>query len=77
MTRSISVRLDSEISERLNILSELTGRSKSYYIKEAVEQRLDEMELIYLAQSRSENLRSGKSHTISWEELKKRNGLED
>lgn len=77
MTRSISVRLDSEISERLNILSELTGRSKSYYIKEAVEQRLDEMELIYLAQSRSENLRSGKSHTVSWEELKKRNGLED
>lgn len=77
MTRSISVRLDSEISERLNILSELTGRSKSYYIKEAIEQRLDEMELIYLAQSRSENLRSGKSHTVSWEELKKRNGLED
>ena len=77
MTRSISVRLDSEISERLNILSELTGRSKSYYIKEAVEQRLDEMELIYLAQSRSENLRSEKSHTVSWEELKKRNGLED
>lgn len=77
MTRSISVRLDSEISERLNILSQLTGRSKSYYIKEAVEQRLDEMELIYLAQSRSENLRSGKSHTVSWEELKKRNGLED
>lgn len=77
MTRSISVRLDSEIFERLNILSELTGRSKSYYIKEAVEQRLDEMELIYLAQSRSENLRSGKSHTVSWEELKKRNGLED
>lgn len=77
MTRSISVRLDSEISERLKILSELTGRSKSYYIKEAVEQRLDEMELIYLAQSRSENLRSGKSHTVSWEELKKRNGLED
>lgn len=77
MTRSISVRLDSEISERLKILSELTGRSKSYYIKEAIEQRLDEMELIYLAQSRSENLRSGKSHTVSWEELKKRNGLED
>lgn len=77
MTRSISVRLDSEISERLNILSELTGRSKSYYIKEAIEQRLDEMELLYLAQSRSENLRSGKSHTVSWEELKKRNGLED
>ena len=66
MTRSISVRLDSEISERLNILSQLTGRSKSYYIKEAVEQSLDEMELIYLAQSRSENLRSGKSHTVSW-----------
>ena len=77
MTRSISVRLDSEISERLNILSELTWRSKSYYINEAIEQRLADMELIYLAQSRSENLRSGKSHTVSWEELKKRNGLED
>lgn len=58
-------------------MADFQGSSKSYYIKETIEQRLDEMELIYLTQSRSENLRSGKSHTVSWEELKKRNGLED
>ena len=35
------------------------------------------MELVYLAQSRAEDVRKGKSKTISWEEVKQQNGLQD
>ena len=77
MTKAVVTRFDVEIVERLTELARRTGRTRSYYIKEAVEEKLVDMELIYLAQSRAEDLRAGISHTVSWEEVKKRNGLSD
>ncbi|MBR5580437.1 MAG: ribbon-helix-helix domain-containing protein [Treponema sp.] len=76
MTQPVVVRFDTEIIQRLNELAKRTGRTRSYYIKEAVEENLVDMELLYLAQSRSEEIRKGKSKTISWEEVKKQNGLQ-
>ena len=75
MTQPVVIRLDTKIIERLNELARKTGRTKSYYIKEAVEENLVDMELLYLAQSRSEEIRKGKSKTISLEELKNKYGL--
>ena len=77
MTKPVVVRFDVEIIERLTALAQRTGRTKSYYIKEAVEEMLTDMELLYLAQQRSEEIRTGKSSTISWDEVKRRNGLSD
>nr|CDL66168.1 unnamed protein product [uncultured bacterium] len=77
MTQPIVVRFDTETVERLSTLAKCTGRTRSYYIKEAVEENLVDMELVYLAQSRAENLRKGNGKTISWEEVKKQNGLQD
>ena len=75
MTKPVVVRFDVEIIERLTALAQRTGRTKSYYIKEAVEEMLTDMELLYLAQQRSEEIRTGKSSTISLEELKVKYGL--
>ena len=77
MTQPVVVRLDTMIIERLNELARKTGRTKSYYIKEAIEENLVDMELVYLAQSRAEDVRKGKSKTIPWEEVKQQNGLQD
>ena len=77
MTKTIVARLDVDIADRLVRLAKMTVRTKSYYIKEAVKEKLDEMELVYLAKSRAENVRAGKSKTISWEEVKEQNGLQD
>lgn len=77
MTQAVVTRFDVDIVERLSKLAKMTGRTKSYYVKEAVEEHLADMELIYLAQSRAEDLRAGKSHTVAWEEVKTRNGLQD
>ncbi len=39
----ISVRLDKELEEKLNRLSELTKRPKSFFVKEALREYLDDI----------------------------------
>lgn len=51
----VSVRLDPEIEARLDALAEKTGRTKSYYIREAILEHLEEMEDRYVAIERLEN----------------------
>lgn len=77
MTQAVVTRFDVNTVNRLVNLAKMTGRTKSYYIKEAVNEKLDDMEFAYLAQSRAEDVRLGKSSTVSWEEVKKQNGLQD
>ena len=43
-----SIRLPSEIEKRLERLSLQTGRRKSFYVKEAILDHLDDIEDIYL-----------------------------
>ncbi len=47
-----SVRLPASIDQRLGHLSAITKRSKSFYIKEALEQYLEDMEDIMIAVQR-------------------------
>ena len=75
MTKAVVTRFDVEIVERLTELARRTGRTRSYYIKEAGEEKLVDMELIYLAQSRAEDLRAGRSSTISLDEIGEKYGL--
>ena len=72
MTQTVVTRFDVDTVNRLTNLAKLTGRTKSYYIKEAVKEKLDDMELVYLAQSRSEDVREGRSSTISLDELQEK-----
>lgn len=72
-----SVRLREELEERLNILAAETGRPKAFYIREAVEEYLDDLEDIYLAEKRLQDLRVGKSRTFTLEEVEARLGLAD
>lgn len=51
---AVTVRLKPEDEKRLENLARLTGRTKSYYIRQAIEEKLDEMEDIYIAEQRIE-----------------------
>ena len=73
----LAVRLPEDVEQRLNALAKATGRTKSYYAREAIIEMLDELEDIYLAEKRLEDIRAGRSHTISLEELKERIDLAD
>ncbi len=60
---TISTRLDYQIENKLSELARLTGRTKTYYIREAVPEKLDDLEDIYYAESRAEN--PGKIRSIA------------
>ena len=51
----ITIKLSAKDEKRLDKLSKLTGRSKSYYIHQAVREKLDDMEDLYTAEYRLEN----------------------
>ena len=61
----VAVRLNKEIENRLAFLAKKTGRTKSFYIRQALEEHLEEMEDAYLAEERYRTL--GK--TVSLDEL--------
>jgi len=50
----IAVRLPNDIEKRLELLAKKTGRTKTYYIREAVIDHLEELEDIYLSLDRLE-----------------------
>ena len=50
----LAIRLPKEIENRLNDLAAKTGRTKTFYAKEAILEHLDEMEDRYLAIDRLE-----------------------
>ena len=45
----LAIRLDSEIEARLDRLAKKTGRTKTYYAREAILEHLDDLEDTYLA----------------------------
>jgi len=48
----ISVRLDKELEEKLNKLSNITKRPKSFFVKEALKEYLDDVLDVLEAQKR-------------------------
>ena len=70
---AISVRLGSEIEKRLANLARITGRTKTYYIKEAVLEKLEDLEDLYIAEKRVEN--PGRVWTM--EDVEREVGLAD
>jgi RHH-type rel operon transcriptional repressor/antitoxin RelB len=71
-----SIRLPLEIEKRLEELSLQTGRNKSFYVKEAIIGHLDDIEDIYLAEKRLEDIRAGRTQTIPLHEVMKRYGMD-
>jgi RHH-type rel operon transcriptional repressor/antitoxin RelB len=67
----LALRLNPEIEERLDRLAKKTGRTKSYYAREAILEHLDDLEDIYLALQRLEH----PARTFSAKEVKRELGL--
>ena len=72
----LSIRLPQSIEKRLEKLARRTGRTKSYYAREAILQHLGDLEDVYLAERALERLRNGKDRTIPLEKVMKRHGME-
>lgn len=73
----LALRLPEDIENRLERLAKATGRSKSFYAREAILEHLDDLEDLYLAEQRLLDIRTGRTQTVPLEDLMKRYGLED
>lgn len=73
----VSIRLPEDTELRLQALAQATGRTKTFYIRQAIQAHLDELEDIYLAEQRLADFKAGKSHTYSLKEVEDRLGLGD
>jgi RHH-type rel operon transcriptional repressor/antitoxin RelB len=74
---AVSLRLPEDISSRLNDLAQITGRSKTFYMIEAIREHLDDLEDLYIAEQRLIEIRAGRSQTYTLEEVEQRLGLAD
>ena len=72
----LAIRLQPEIEGRLDALAKQTGRTKTYYAREAILKYLDEFEDIYLSEKRLEDLRAGRSKTVPLEDVMKKYDME-
>jgi len=73
----LAIRLPQNIEKRLERLAKRTGRSKTYYAREAILAHLDDLEDIYDAERQLAEIRAGRSKTIPLETLAKEYGLAD
>jgi RHH-type rel operon transcriptional repressor/antitoxin RelB len=72
----LAVRLPQSIEKRLERLARRTGRTKTFYVREALLEHLEDMEDMYLAEGALERIRTGEERTIPLKEVMKRHGLE-
>lgn len=73
----LAVRLPEDLEKRLEALAKRTGRTKTYYVREAIVEHLDDLEDRYLAEARLEALRRGEQQSVPIEEVMRRHGVED
>jgi RHH-type transcriptional regulator, rel operon repressor / antitoxin RelB len=71
----LAIRLPEEVEKRLDALAKTTGRTKTYYAREAILEHLDDLEDIYLAEQRLADLRAGLSSTIPLEDVMRSYGM--
>lgn len=67
----LAIRLSIDIEERLNQLAKRTGRTKTFYAREAILEHLEDLEDAYLAEKRL--VQPTKTHSA--EEVKRELGL--
>ena len=70
----LALRIDAETERRLEALAARTGRTKSYYAREAILTQLDDLEDFYLAEDRLKDFRSGDAIPLA--EVKAELGLD-
>lgn len=67
----LAIRLPKSIEKRLEKLARRTGRTKTFYVREAILEHLDDLEDLYLAEKSLGRIQRGQEQTIPLEELLK------
>ena len=71
MSKQTAVRLPDETYQRLKNLAEKTGRTSTFYIRQAIEHHLEDLEDLYLAEETLALVREGKEPTFGLDEVER------
>ena len=77
MPQPFSIRLDDDLDARLERLARLTGRSKSFYVKQALAEQIEDLEDLFLARKIAKRVADGRERLIPLEELERELGVAD
>jgi RHH-type transcriptional regulator, rel operon repressor / antitoxin RelB len=77
VTHPLSIRLEKALDTRLERLAKMTGRTKSFYVKQAIAEQLGDLEDAYLARKVAARVAAGKERLIGLAEVERELGLED
>ena len=77
MSKQTAIRIPDETFDRLQSLAARTGRTSTFYIRQAIEAHLDDLEDIYSAELVLERRQRGESRTLTLEEMGRELGLDD
>ena len=72
-----SIRLSPKAEQRLDFLAAQTGRTKAFYLRQLIENGLDDLEDYYLAADVLEKVRRGEERIYSSAEVRTELGLDD
>lgn len=72
-----AVRLPADLIERYNNLAKATGRSRTYYVTQALQVSIAQLEYEYGILKKVEDYRGGRLETVTIDELEDHLGLAD
>ena len=72
----LSLRLPKDIEERLDGLAKRTGRTKTFYVRQAIMTHLEDLEDAFQADEIMKRVRTGEESVLSAQEMRKSLGLE-
>lgn len=76
-TSTAALRLPEDLSARYDRLAKSTGRTKTYYMTEALANSIDKLEYEYGILKTAEDVRSGRMKTYNLDEVGEMLGLDD
>lgn len=71
----LAIRLPQSIERRLDKLARRTGRTKTYYVREAILEHLQDLEDLYAAERVLRRIQSGEERTRALKHVVKRHGV--
>ena len=72
-TKMCNVRIPDEIADRYDVLANKTGRTKTFYLRQAIEGYIEDLEDAYAGVVVMERIRMGKEELVELDEWE--NGL--
>ena len=76
-TTTAALRIPEDLAARYSRLAESTGRTKTYYMVEALSESIDRLEYEYGILKKVEDFRAGRLETVTLDELEESLGLAD